>query len=380
MQAVHCLPYCAAVLLQCATAHGSPCIHPNVRAQPVYIFRSAARVHARRCGLFLHSPFPSSEIFRTFPKREELLRSMLNADLIGVDACFHRQLHTHRSIATHTHTDPESHRHLHHFDGYSSATQQHTQPVTLHNPFPPLYTGFHTFDYARHFLSCASRMLGLEHETLRGAISIEYYGRSVGIKIMPTGACAALQRLLPVWHCVLCTRGMYVSDGGEASATTGGVDFMAGVNAAVLYESGSDATRQSRKMCSHVMFIFTQPRTNACTHAHTGVNPRRLLEGFSWPEFKWRRGELVRMKCSILLHHSLSLSLTSASNYAYCTAECHCACKDESVMHPLLPSTTSRRKLFKLPSSQPQHVHSFIHSDRLNNTLSHCRMYVGIPV
>lgn len=30
-------------------------------------------------------------------------------------------------------------------------------------------------------------MLGLEHETLRGAISIEYYGRNVGIKIMPTG-------------------------------------------------------------------------------------------------------------------------------------------------------------------------------------------------
>ena len=37
----------------------------------------------RRCGVFLHSPFPSSEIFRTFPKREELLRSLLNADLIG---------------------------------------------------------------------------------------------------------------------------------------------------------------------------------------------------------------------------------------------------------------------------------------------------------
>jgi hypothetical protein len=30
-------------------------------------------------------------------------------------------------------------------------------------------------------------MLGLEHETLRGTISIEYYGRNVGIKIMPTG-------------------------------------------------------------------------------------------------------------------------------------------------------------------------------------------------
>jgi trehalose-6-phosphate synthase len=36
-----------------------------------------------RCGLFLHSPFPSSEIFRAFPKRDELLRSMLNADLVG---------------------------------------------------------------------------------------------------------------------------------------------------------------------------------------------------------------------------------------------------------------------------------------------------------
>ena len=41
------------------------------------------RFHRMRCGLFLHSPFPSSEIFRTFPKREELLRSLLNADLIG---------------------------------------------------------------------------------------------------------------------------------------------------------------------------------------------------------------------------------------------------------------------------------------------------------
>ncbi|GFR42321.1 hypothetical protein Agub_g3228 [Astrephomene gubernaculifera] len=110
------------------------------------------RFNRIRCGLFLHSPFPSSEIFRTFPKREELLRSLLNADLIG----------------------------------------------------------FHTFDYARHFLSCCSRMLGLEHETSRGSITIDYYGRTVGIKIMPTG-----------------------------------------------------------------------------------VNPRRYLDGFSWDEFKWRRGELL---------------------------------------------------------------------------------------
>ncbi|KAI7839449.1 hypothetical protein COHA_006850 [Chlorella ohadii] len=87
------------------------------------------RFHRIKCGIFLHSPFPSSEIFRTFPRREEIIRSMLNADLIG----------------------------------------------------------FHTFDYARHFLSCCSRMLGLEHKTSRGSIIIEYYGRDVGIKIMPTG-------------------------------------------------------------------------------------------------------------------------------------------------------------------------------------------------
>ncbi len=30
-------------------------------------------------------------------------------------------------------------------------------------------------------------MLGLEHKTNRGSIILEYYGRDVGIKIMPTG-------------------------------------------------------------------------------------------------------------------------------------------------------------------------------------------------
>ena len=31
----------------------------------------------------MHTPFPSSEIYRTLPVREELLRSVLKADLIG---------------------------------------------------------------------------------------------------------------------------------------------------------------------------------------------------------------------------------------------------------------------------------------------------------
>jgi trehalose 6-phosphate synthase/phosphatase len=55
-------------------------------------------------GFFLHIPFPSYEIFRTFPWREELLKGMLGADLLG----------------------------------------------------------FHTYDYERHFLSSVKRILRLE--------------------------------------------------------------------------------------------------------------------------------------------------------------------------------------------------------------------------
>ncbi|KAL4189863.1 hypothetical protein AMTRI_Chr08g209160 [Amborella trichopoda] len=87
------------------------------------------RFNRLKMGFFLHSPFPSSEIYRTLPVRDEILRSLLNTDLIG----------------------------------------------------------FHTFDYARHFLSCCSRMLGLEYQSKRGYIGLDYYGRTVGIKILPLG-------------------------------------------------------------------------------------------------------------------------------------------------------------------------------------------------
>ena len=36
-----------------------------------------------RIGFFLHCPFPSSEIYRTLPVREEIMRALLNADVIG---------------------------------------------------------------------------------------------------------------------------------------------------------------------------------------------------------------------------------------------------------------------------------------------------------
>lgn len=57
-----------------------------------------------KVGWFLHTPFPSSEIYRGLPVREEVLRAVLKADLIG----------------------------------------------------------FHTYDYARHFVSACTRILGLE--------------------------------------------------------------------------------------------------------------------------------------------------------------------------------------------------------------------------
>lgn len=87
------------------------------------------RFNRAKLGFFLHSPFPSSEIYRTLPVRDELLRALLNSDLIG----------------------------------------------------------FHTFDYARHFLSCCGRMLGLSYESKRGYIGLDYYGRTVSIKILPVG-------------------------------------------------------------------------------------------------------------------------------------------------------------------------------------------------
>jgi trehalose 6-phosphate synthase/phosphatase len=82
-----------------------------------------------RIGFFLHTPFPTSELFRTVPVREDLLRALLNADLVG----------------------------------------------------------FHNYDYARHFLSACTRLLGVTSHTHRGYISIDYCGRAVSVKILAGG-------------------------------------------------------------------------------------------------------------------------------------------------------------------------------------------------
>ncbi|WCJ21676.1 trehalose phosphate synthase [Euphorbia peplus] len=98
----------------------------HLMLMPTFLRKAYNRV---KLGFFLHSPFPSSEIYRNLPVRDEILKGLLNCDLIG----------------------------------------------------------FHTFDYARHFLSCCSRMLGLDYESKRGHIGLDYFGRTVYIKILPVG-------------------------------------------------------------------------------------------------------------------------------------------------------------------------------------------------
>ncbi len=78
-----------------------------------------------KVGFFLHTPFPSSEIYRILPVRNEILLGVLHCDLIG----------------------------------------------------------FHTYDYARHFLSSCSRILGLT-TTPNG---VEFEGRVVTVGAFPIG-------------------------------------------------------------------------------------------------------------------------------------------------------------------------------------------------
>ncbi|KAK4112541.1 glycosyltransferase family 20 protein [Canariomyces notabilis] len=78
-----------------------------------------------KIGFFLHTPFPSSEIYRILPVREQLLLGVLECDLIG----------------------------------------------------------FHTYDYARHFLSSCSRILS----TATTPNGVDWNGRFVTVGAFPIG-------------------------------------------------------------------------------------------------------------------------------------------------------------------------------------------------
>ena len=79
-----------------------------------------------KIGFFLHTPFPSSEIYRILPVRKEILEGVLSCDLIG----------------------------------------------------------FHTYDYARHFISSVSRIVPNVSTLPNG---IKYQGRSISIGAFPIG-------------------------------------------------------------------------------------------------------------------------------------------------------------------------------------------------
>jgi trehalose 6-phosphate synthase/phosphatase len=98
---------------------------------PSYLAR---RLPMAKVGIFLHTPFPSSEIFRTLWCREDLLRGMLNADQVG----------------------------------------------------------FHLFEYARHFLTSCRRLLGCNYGMVPDAtgghtLAIDTNGRNVIVTSIHAG-------------------------------------------------------------------------------------------------------------------------------------------------------------------------------------------------
>ena len=77
-------------------------------------------------GYFMHSPFPMSDVYKMFPKRNEVLNSLLCSNLIG----------------------------------------------------------FHTFEWAKSFWHTTHRILGVDHKFKKGGfLSLECFGREVMIRV-----------------------------------------------------------------------------------------------------------------------------------------------------------------------------------------------------
>lgn len=122
----------AEIIVQCFNEGDLVWVHGfHLLILPSFLTR---RIPMAKVGLFLHTPFPSSEIFRTLWCREDLLRGMLNADQVG----------------------------------------------------------FHLFEYARHFLTCSRRLLGLKYgmipdESGGHNLAIEMNGRHVAVTSIHAG-------------------------------------------------------------------------------------------------------------------------------------------------------------------------------------------------
>ncbi len=122
----------AEVVVQCFNEGDLVWVHGfHLLILPSYLTR---RLPLAKVGIFLHTPFPSSEIFRTLWCREDLLRGMLNADQIG----------------------------------------------------------FHLYEYARHFLTSCRRLLGLNYGMIPDAtgghnLAIDINGRHVAVTCIHAG-------------------------------------------------------------------------------------------------------------------------------------------------------------------------------------------------
>jgi len=122
----------AARVVQCFNEGDLVWIHGfHLLILPSYLTR---RLPMAKVGIFLHTPFPSSEIFRTLWCREDLLRGMLNADQVG----------------------------------------------------------FHLFEYARHFLTSCRRLLGLNYGMIADSsgghsLCIDSAGRNVAVTSIHAG-------------------------------------------------------------------------------------------------------------------------------------------------------------------------------------------------
>ncbi len=113
----------AAAVKQAATSNARIWVHDyQLMLLPAMVRQDVPR---STIGFFLHIPFPSFEIFRLLPERIRLLEGLMGSDIVG----------------------------------------------------------FHTYDYARHFLSSVRRLLGVEPDESQ----VEYEGRTVQIGTYPIG-------------------------------------------------------------------------------------------------------------------------------------------------------------------------------------------------
>ncbi len=113
----------AAAVKQAATSNARIWVHDyQLMLLPAMIRQDVPR---STIGFFLHIPFPSFEIFRLLPERIRLLEGLMGSDIVG----------------------------------------------------------FHTYDYARHFLSSVRRLLGVEPDESQ----VDYEGRTVQVGTYPIG-------------------------------------------------------------------------------------------------------------------------------------------------------------------------------------------------